>query len=283
MEIVFSNVGYVYNDNTNLKKEVLKDIDMTIKEGKISAIVGKSGSGKTTLIEMINGLIIPTKGNIKIGSFKINKKSEIKDINELRVNIGLVFETPENQFLSFTVKEELEFGMKAFNYQLDKLEERVLSSLKMVGLDESYLDKDPFTLSNGEKRKVAIASILTYNPKIIILDEPTVGLDEVSKNNLIKLFRILKNKYNKTIIIVSQDIDWLHKFVDEVFVIHNKKVVLSGNKYDVFSEEEKLKKYGINVPKIISFSNKVKDKKNIKMGYRDEINDLINDIYRYAR
>lgn len=283
MEIVYNNVKYVYNHKTPLAKEIFSDIDMVVKENKITALIGKSGSGKSTLIEMINGLTIPTDGNVVIGEYHVSKRSKMKNINKLRVTVGLVFETPENQFFSSNVKDELSFGMKCFNYQTDKTEERINASLKMVGLNESYLDRDPYTLSNGEKRKVAIASVLTYNPKIIVLDEPTVGLDEISKTNLIKLIRILKNKYNKTVVIVSQDIDWLHRFVDEVFVIGNGHIILSGNKYEVFSEEKVLIENGINVPKVMEFANMVMLKKNIKMGYRDEINDLIKDIYRYAR
>lgn len=283
MEIVFDNVGYTHNEGTSLKKEIIDDIDMVIEEGRITSIIGKSGCGKTTLLEMINGLTVPTKGTVKVGSYRISKRAKIIDINKLRVNVGLVFETPEIQFFSSTVKDELLFGMKSFNYQLDKKDERIKSALQMVGLDEKYLMRDPYTLSNGEKRKVAIASVLTYNPKIIVLDEPTVGLDEISKKNLIKLIKILKNKYKKTIVIASQDIDWLYGFVDYVYVIGNKKVILSGDKYYVFSNVNLLNDNGIDVPKLTQFSNLVLEKKQVKLGYRDEINDLIKDVYRSAK
>jgi energy-coupling factor transport system ATP-binding protein len=283
MEIKFEKVGFCYNEKTPLKKEVLKDINLTIKKDKITGIVGKSGSGKTTLVEMINALVLPTAGQITIDSFVIKKGKKIFNVNNLRVNIGLVFEFPEEQFFCDTVKKEIEFGMKYFNYKSDKIDKRVSDSLKMVGLDDSYLNRDPFSLSSGEKRKVAIASVLAFNPKIIILDEPTVGLDSNSKDNLVKLMKMLKQKYNKTVIIVSHDVDLLHRLVDYIYIVNNKKIVLHGEKYDVFKEEDKLKRYGLTVPKIIEFSNKVFKKKNIKMGYRDDINDLIKDIYRYAK
>ena len=153
----------------------------------------------------------------------------------------------------------------------------------MVGLDPSYLDKNPQTLSNGEKRKVALASILVLNPSILVLDEPTIGLDSESASNFIKLLRLLKRRYNKTIIIASHNTELLHKIVDYLYVINDGKVVLEGNKYDVFKQEKILKKYGIKVPKIMEFSNTVLEKKNKKIGYRDEINDLIKDIYRYVK
>lgn len=283
MEIKFNNVGFSYNEQTPLKKEVLRGINIEIHEGKINGIIGKSGSGKTTLVEMINALLIPSVGNIKVDDYIIEKNQKIVNINNLRVNIGLIFENPEDQFFNTTVKKEIEFGMKYFNYKTDKIEKRVMDALKMVGLDDTYLTRDPFSLSSGEKRKVAIASVLAFNPKVIIFDEPTLGLDASSKENLIRLIKMLKNKYNKTIIINSHDVDLLHKLVDHVFILHNKKVVIEGNKYEVFTQVNKLNEYGIGVPKVIEFSHKVLVQKKIKMGYRDEINDLIKDIYRYAK
>lgn len=283
MEIKFNSVGFSYNANSPLEKEVLKDINLEIKTNNINAIIGKSGSGKTTIIEMINALIIPTIGNIKIDECYIEKTSKIVNISYLRFNVGLIFEFPEEQFFNQTVEKEIGFGLKTFKYKTKEIKTRISNSLKMVGLDDSYLERDPFTLSSGEKRKVAIASILVFNPKVIIFDEPTVGLDSNSKNNLIRLIKMLKNKYKKTIIIVSQDVDFLHKFVDYIYVLSNKTIVLEGEKYDVFTQVDKLKEYGIAVPQIIDFSYKVLKEKDIKMGYRDEINDLLKDIYRYAK
>ena len=283
MDIKFNKVGYIYNEKTPLQKEVLKDLNLEIKKNQINAIIGKSGSGKTTIIEMINALIIPTSGCVKIDDCFIEKQSKIVNISLLRFNVGLIFEFPEEQFFNSTVEKEVEFGLKTFNYKTDEIKLRVINALKMVGLNESYLSRNPHTLSNGEKRKVAIASILVFNPKVIIFDEPTIGLDSNSKNNLMRLIKMLKNKYNKTIIIVTQDVDFLHKFVDYVFVLSDKKVIIEGDKYQVFSETDLLSKHGIGVPKTIEFSNKVLKNKGVKMGYRDEINDLIKDIYRYAK
>lgn len=281
MEVKFNHVFYVYNEKTPLSKMVLGDINTTFKEGKITGIMGKSGSGKTTLIELINALIIPTKGNIQVGSRVISKTIKIKNINNLRYKIGLVFQVPEEQFFCKTVKEEIEFGMKYFKKSVKSIEKHVSDALIMMGLDDSYLNRNPFTLSSGEMRKVAIASVLAFNPKIIILDEPTIGLDNKSKENLIKIIKLLKNRYKKTIIVVSNDTDLLLKISDNVILLDKGKIILEGNKYDVFKQD--ISKYGLKRPKIIEFEQLVLEKKGIKIGYRDDINDLMKDVYRYVK
>ena len=281
MEVKFNHVFYVYNEKTPLSKIVLSNINATFKEGKITSIMGKSGSGKTTLIELINALIIPSKGNIQVGSRVISKTRKIKNINNLRYKIGLVFQVPEEQFFCKTVKEEIEFGMKYFNKSVKSIQKHISDALIMMELDDSYLNRNPFTLSSGEMRKVAIASVLAFNPKVIILDEPTIGLDNKSKENLIKIIKLLKNRYKKTIIVVSNDADLLLKISDHVILLDKGKIVLEGNKYDVFKQD--IEKYSLKRPKIIEFEQFVLEKKGIKIGYRDDINDLMKDVYRYVK
>lgn len=285
MEIKFENVCYEYNKKNSTKNKILNSINLELKEGKITSLIGKSGSGKTTLAELSNALLIPTDGCINIGSYIVTKKGadSSKNINKIRFNVGLVFQFPEQQFFNLTVREEVSFGMKLYNYRMPEIEKRVVDSLKMVGLGEEYLDRNPFTLSNGEKRKIALASILVFNPKVIILDEPTIGLDSSSKKSLIQLLRKLKTRYNKTIVLISHDVDMVHFISDYIYVIDSGNIVLEGDKYSVFKKEQELKKYGLRVPKVIEFSNLVLNKKGIKIGYRDEINDLIKDIYRYVK
>lgn len=278
MEIKIKDLSYKYQNENEI---FLDNLNLNFKEGKVNGIIGPSGSGKTTILELIDGLIKPTFGKIEISKYILNNKT--KDYKELRSNIGFLFQFPEQQFFNETVKQEIELSSKIYNYRMDEIDKRAKDSLKMVGLEEEYLTKDPLSLSHTEARKVALASILIYNPKILLLDEPTIGLDNKSKNEFIKLIRLLKNRYKKTIIIVTHDMDMLHKIVDNVILLNDGKIVMQGNKYDVFRETKELKKYGILPPKVMMFSSKVLNKKNIKLGYRDEINDLIKDIFRNVK
>ena len=267
MEVNLSNVSFSYDD-----RKLFSDFSCCFKDNFISAIVGSNGSGKSTLLDLIDGLLMPISGSVKIGDILIDS---------CRKRVGYLFQFPEEQIFNSTVYKEIEFGLKCF--KCDDIDKSIHESLDLVGLDDSFLNRNPYKISNGERRKVALASILCYKPDVIILDEPTVGLDNKSKVELMKLLKRLKNEFGKTIIIVSHDINFLHKFVDYVYLIDNGKIVLEGDKYSVFSNEEVMKECGLIVPDVLHFSNLVFEKKGIKIGYRDEINDLIKDVYRYAK
>jgi len=269
VEIKFINVNY----NTKLH-----DVSFTFNENQIHGIAGVHGSGKTAILELIDALIFPDLGEIKINNKDL---SNINNLNLYRKKIGLVFQNPEEQFFCSTVKEEIEFGLKYHKKERKDNIKHIKEALIMVGLDESYLLKDPFSLSSGEKRRVAIASVLAFNPKVIMFDEPTITLDEKSKDSLIKIIKMLKNKYNKTIIISTTDTDLLHKLCDHVIVLKDGYKVMDGTKYEVFTQD--IENYGLKKPKIIEFEQLVLKEKNIKIGYRDDINDLMKDIYRYVK
>ncbi len=282
MEIKFENVSYYYNYGTPIEKQALDNITTEIKENQINGLIGPSGSGKSTMIELINGLILPTKGVVHVGKHRLRNNVRIINANNLRFDIGIVFQNPEEQFFLKTVKKEIEFGMKYFGYKTDKIDERVKSAIKMVGLEEDILTRNPFSLSGGEKRKIAIASVLAFNPKVIILDEPTNGLDTTSKESLVRLIKMLKDKYNKTIIVVSHDVDTLFKFVDNVIILSNGKLLAQGNKYDVFKRIEYLNSNGVKVPQIVQFTHKMEEKLGKKINDVDNVIDLIKEINKYV-
>lgn len=279
MEIVFENVSYSYNYKTPIEKVVFNKLNLSIEKNKISGIIGKSGSGKTTLLELINGLIIPNNGNLEVGQYRINNNDLVNNYKKLRNEVGLVFQFPEEQFFTKTVREELLFALTNYTNKI-KLEDRAIKALKMVGLNENYLDKNPFYLSAGEKRRVAIASVLIMNHKVILFDEPTVGLDYNGKKNLMNIIKRLNIEYNKTIVIASHDVDMLYQMVDNIVVLSDNKVLISGTKEEVYKHVGLLSENNIAIPNIVNFINKAKILKGIKLGNHIDIRDLIKDIYR---
>lgn len=277
MEIKFNHVSFSYQKENYSVKKVFEDINITIEDNKIIGLIGKSGSGKTTILELLDGLLLPTSGMIEIGDNILTADKSYKDLEQIRKKVGLLFQFSEEQFFHFKVRDELLFRLRLYQYHLSEAEKRMRDAMKLVGLEESILEANPHLLSNGEKRKVALATVLIYNPELILFDEPTVGLDASGKKYLITLIRILKNRYHKTVVIASHDTDFIHQICDQIILIG--KDIVMGTKYEIFLRND-LKKYGVQIPKVIEFSKKVLEKKQVKLGYRDEINDLIKDIYR---
>ena len=259
MGIVLDNVSFSYDSNV-----FFKNINLEIQYNNICGVIGKSGSGKTTFLEIIVGLIKPNSGRVIFEDMDISKK-----------DIGIIFQMPEDEFFNIYVKDELEFALT--NFKMDK--KRILDVIKLVGLKENILDKKINELSNGEKRLIAIASILVYNPKILLFDEPTVGLDYKNKKKIINLIRNLKNRYNKTILIVSHDIDLMYELCDNLIVLSNGRVILYGAVTDVYKQLDIINKYSIPIPKIVSFEMLARDK-NIKLLHSKSVNDLIKEVYR---
>ena len=282
MEIKFKNVCYTY-DKIEKNSFSLNDLNFTLESNKITSIIGPNGSGKTTILRLIESIVKPNSGIIKVGRYIVGKDSEVDSLADYKIRIGMVFQNSDEQFMESNGKDELELGLKFYNYRLKEINKRVTEALQMVGLDEEYLNKNIFELSKQEKKLISIASVLIFNPKVILLDEPTNGLDEQSKNKILKILKMLKNKYNRTIVISSHDTDFVLKASDNILVINDGKIILSGEKYDVFKQCDILKKCGIKIPKTIEFSDRVYSLKNIKIGYRDEVNDLLKDIYRYVK
>lgn len=268
MEIVLSNV-----DVGNFK-----NLNLCVFNSMITAIIGDNASGKTIIGEVIGTIRKPKKGKLIIDKNIIDLDKDIIDYNRLRFDIGMVIQNVDNSFFERKVEDHMAYQLKIYNYKVSK--KRINDSLKMVGLDDSFLDRKIKTLSDSERFQVALATTLSINPKVLIIDDPTCFLDEKLKNELIKLLKIMKHKYNKTIVILSNDTDFLLRLVDYIYVINNNKVLLHGNKYEVL-KNSKLKKANIHIPDIIKFQMEFEKKGKIKMEYRDNINDLIKDVYYY--
>ncbi len=278
MEIIFKNAGFKINSKTPLEKTILNDISFEINTPGIYSFFGNSNSGKSCIGELIDALIMPTSGYVKVGNF-INNGKKIRNINKLRFMVGYSFKNPFEMFFNKTVEKEIEFGLKYFKYKLEKIKYRATDALRLVGLDESYLKKNPLELSLTEAKKVALAAIIVYNPKIIILDEPTIGLNYREKKDLSRLLKLLKEKYNKIIIILSRDSNFIYPLADYVYLMDKTRIVSEGDR-NIFLDTELLKDLDLEVPKIIDFIKMVKKETNIKLENYKDIKDLIKGVYR---
>lgn len=281
MEVIFRNVSFSYNKGLENEKQALKNINLCLDSNLIHGIIGPVGSGKSTMLELMNGITKPTSGEVVIGEYELTKNNF--DFNKFRYDVGLVYQFPEKQFFCSSVGEEIAFSEKVFEPKNKDVKSKVIKVLKMVGLDESYLNRSPFSLNGGEKRRVAIASVLISNPKLLVLDEPTIGLDNNSKKRLMKLLRGLRTKYSKTIVIVTHDVDMLYEIVDNVVVLNKGEIVKEGSKLEVFSNVSLLDENNTPVPNVIRVEKLIYDKTGIDLGHVSGINELVRAVANHAR
>ncbi len=289
MQISLKNVSYTYNYKTPYAREVLKDINLNVEEGSYTVIIGKTGSGKSTLIEHINGLLLPTHGEVLVNNVLItNPKSKkekrelAKKLKVLRQDVAVLFQFSEQQLFETSVLKDIIFA--PLNYGIS--EERAISKakelIKLVGLDKSYLNKSPFELSGGEMRKVALCGVLALEPKVLILDEPTVALDYKSREEIMTMVKKLKDELNMTIVLISHNMNYVLEYADKVFVLKNGKINFEGTVEELFSDEKLLKENSLEQPELLKFYNKLQEN-NIKLNvfprkYEDLIDALKNKI-----
>ena len=280
MEITFNNVTYKENVRTPLEKTYLKNFSYTFTSGKVYSIIGDSDSGKEKIGLLINAVNKPLIGTIKIGKY-LNDGKYIKNINGFRMNVGYLKENPNEFLFNKIVKSELEFGLKYFKYKLNKKNIRISEALKLVGLNEEYLKRRIDSLNISEKKKVSLASILIFNPGVIILEEPSIFLNYRDNEKLIKLIKLLKDKYNKTIILISKDTNLSYKVSDEIILLNKGSTVYAGNK-SILEDEKVLNNINVDVPEIVKFIN-ISNKFDAKLTYTSNILDLIKEVYRNAK
>lgn len=280
MEITFNNVTYKENVRTPLEKTYLKNFSYTFTSGKVYSIIGDSDSGKEKIGLLINAVNKPLIGTIKIGKY-LNDGKYIKNINGLRMNVGYLKENPNEFLFNKIVKSELEFGLKYFKYKLNKKNIRISEALKLVGLNEEYLKRRIDSLNISEKKKVSLASILIFNPSVIILEEPSLFLNYRDNEKLIKLIKLLKDKYNKTIILISKDTNLSYKVSDEIILLNKGSMVYAGNK-SILEDEKVLNNINVDVPEIVKFIN-ISNKFDANLTYTSNILDLIKEVYRNAK
>lgn len=248
MSIKIKNLTYIYGPNTAFEKVALKDIHLEIQDGEFVGIIGHTGSGKSTLIQHMNGLIRATSGQIEVNGHRIDQDS--KNLGQLRQEVGLVFQYPEHQLFELTVAKDIGFGPKNLGLSQAEIDQRVKVAADLVGLKEKYMDKSPFELSGGQKRRVAIAGVLAMEPKVLILDEPTAGLDPRGRNKILGQIRKLHRQTGISVILVSHSMEDVADYVDRVIAMDKGRIKLDGSPHQVFAQRDILLSLGLNVPQI---------------------------------
>ncbi len=257
MSIEIRNLNYIYMKDTPFEKKALDDVSFSINDGEFIGLIGHTGSGKSTLIQHLNGLLKPSSGEVIIDGYNIFSKN-IK-LSDIRKKVGLIFQYPEYQLFEETVEKDIAFGPKNLGLSNDEIDGRVKRAMELVELSyEKFKDLSPFELSGGEKRRVSIAGIVAMEPKVLILDEPTAGLDPKARNNILDNIKKLHLEYKNTIILVSHNIDDIADFSDRVLVMENGKNILFDTPVNVFKNMELLKNIGLDVPQILILARELK-------------------------
>lgn len=257
--IIVEKLSHIYMPGTPFEKKALDEVSLKIKEGEFVALIGHTGSGKSTLIQHLNGLLKPQSGKIIIDDTDITLPKT--KLSSIRKKVGLVFQYPEYQLFEETIEKDIRFGPTNLGLDEEEITGRVKRAMNIVGLEyDEYKDKSPFELSGGQKRRVAIAGVVAMEPKILILDEPTAGLDPKGRDEILAKLKTLHSEYKMTIILVSHSMEDVAKIADRVIVMHNGKSILDGTPEVVFKEIELLEEVGLAAPQVTYLAKKLKEK-----------------------
>ena len=259
MGITLENVSFTYQEGTPLSSSALTDVSLTIEDGSYTALIGHTGSGKSTILQLLNGLLLPSKGSVRVFDTVITPTSTNKDIRQIRKQVGLVFQFAENQIFEETVLKDVAFGPQNFGVSEKEAKKIAREKLALVGIDESLFERSPFELSGGQMRRVAIAGILAMEPTVLVLDEPTAGLDPLGRKELMTLFKKL-HLSGMTIVLVTHLMDDVAAYADQVYVMEKGRLVKSGKPCEVFQDVASMEKVQLGVPKITAFCKRLADR-----------------------
>ena len=257
MPITADHLTYIYGGNKNLITTAVDDISVTIDDGQFIGLIGHTGSGKTTFLQLLSGLIKPESGTVLIDGEDIFAKKF--DLHSIRGKVGIVFQYPEHQLFEETVFKDVCYGPKNMGLEKEEIERRAKEALSLVGISEEVYTQSPFELSGGQKRRVAIAGVLSMNPKIMILDEPTAGLDPAGRKEILGLVEKLCREQKMTIILVSHSMDDVAEYADRILVINDGKLALDATPREVFNHKEELESYGLSLPQVTKAMVRLKE------------------------
>lgn len=284
MDITFNKVSYIYQPNTPFSHQALEDLSFSIPSGSFVAIIGHTGSGKSTLIQHLNGLIRPTTGEVTIGDFRLTNDDKPKDLKALRSRVGVVFQYPEHQLFEETVKKDIAFGPENFDVPKAEIEERINEIIPEVGLTDELMQRSPFDLSGGQMRRVAIAGVLATRPEVLVLDEPTAGLDPRGQKEMMDMFFDMHNKQKQTTILVTHSMEDAVQYADHVIILNNGTKYMEGKPAEVFSQKEALQKVQLDVPEMVRFLNAFEEKFGKSIPFkRQTIAEAANDIQQLLK
>ncbi|HEW3570187.1 energy-coupling factor transporter ATPase [Streptococcus pneumoniae] len=259
MGIALENVNFTYQEGTPLASAALSDVSLTIEDGSYTALIGHTGSGKSTILQLLNGLLVPSQGSVRVFDTLITSTSKNKDIRQIRKQVGLEFQFAENQIFEETVLKDVAFGPQNFGVSEEDAVKTAREKLALVGIDESLFDRSPFELSGGQMRRVAIAGILAMEPAILVLDEPTAGLDPLGRKELMTLFKKL-HQSGMTIVLVTHLMDDVAEYANQVYVMEKGRLVKGGKPSDVFQDVVFMEEVQLGVPKITAFCKRLADR-----------------------
>ncbi|ARF14536.1 energy-coupling factor ABC transporter ATP-binding protein [Sporosarcina ureae] len=257
MDISLQQVGYLYAKDSPFEKRALQDVTATIPSGSYTSIIGHTGSGKSTLLLHLNGLLKPSEGIVQIGDTMITAQTKGKKMKEVRNHVGIVFQFPEHQLFEETVEKDIMFGPINFGVPKEEARARAHELVKLLGLPDDVLQKSPFELSGGQMRRVAIAGVLAFKPSVLVLDEPTAGLDPKGRKEIMELFHHLHKTESLTTILVTHSMEDAARYSDRILVMHEGTAVMEGTPEEIYSLEDQLHSFRLSVPRSVRFQRQI--------------------------
>ncbi|MGE8207275.1 energy-coupling factor ABC transporter ATP-binding protein [Heyndrickxia sp. NPDC080065] len=283
MDITLEQVEYRYQANTPFERLAIKNIDLSIPSGRFIAIIGHTGSGKSTLLQHLNALLQPTKGKINVGDYVINSEKKEKNLRQVRQKVGIVFQFPEHQLFEETVEKDICFGPLNYGVSKEEAKKRARELILQVGLSEEVLTKSPFDLSGGQMRRVAIAGVLAMEPEVLVLDEPTAGLDPRGRKEIMEMFYRLHKEKGLSTVLVTHSMEDAAVYADEIVIMHQGEIKRKGTPEEIFSEPKELLSLGLNVPDVVSFQYLLEEKINRNLGKTcltiEELSNAVKNLY----